>query len=353
MQSPGSTRSREVVADLVVIVGAMPRRAQWSSQAVREAAAAQHGLITAAQLAALGVPRSTIVRSIELGGMFSWVLPGVHRVDAAGALAPDQRCAAALLYAGPDAALGGVSSLERLSVPAPLLGPLDPLDRVHVVIPHARRRASHLFVQVERSVLPFVPWEAGGFPVTPAARSVIDACRRCPDEAAVRGLVLGVVQRGVTTVEALQLEHRRGQIRGSRFVRLAIEEAAAGIASPPEGDIRRALLNAGWTRLMFNVDLELLDGRFLARPDVYDPVTGTCLEVDSRAYHFGVEKWEATMERHARMTAAGLAVLHAPPSRLEHRTDEVLSEFAAAVREREGRPAPRVRVRTMNGLRAG
>ncbi|MGD9956042.1 MAG: type IV toxin-antitoxin system AbiEi family antitoxin domain-containing protein, partial [Candidatus Nanopelagicales bacterium] len=38
----------------------MPRRAEWSRDAVREVAARQLGLITSAQLMALGVPRSTV-----------------------------------------------------------------------------------------------------------------------------------------------------------------------------------------------------------------------------------------------------------------------------------------------------
>ena len=325
----------------------MPRRTSWSRSAVREAAAAQHGLITARQLAMLDVPRSTVARSVELGGMFSWVLPGVHRVDERGDLGPDQRDMATLLYAGDGAALSGVSCLRRLGTAPARLTALDPLGRVHALIAHERRRASHLFAQVERSVVPFVVRERDGFAVTSAARAVVDACRRCSDESAVRGLVLDVVQRGLTTPGALDAERRRGQIRGSRFVRLAVEEAAAGVASPPEADLRRAFLAAGWTRLLVNPDLELPDGRFLARPDVYDPETGTCLEVDSRRYHFGVDAWEATMRRHGRMTAAGLAVLHVPPSRISADVGGVVAEFTATVEARAGLPPAQARVRSV------
>ena len=38
-------------------------------------------LMKGVQLTALGVPRSTVARSDELGGMFTRVLPGVHRID--------------------------------------------------------------------------------------------------------------------------------------------------------------------------------------------------------------------------------------------------------------------------------
>jgi hypothetical protein len=329
----------------------MPRRAQWDRTAVRDLARSQHHLVTAAQLLQLGVPRSTIYQPDDVGSMFSWVLPGVHRVDGRGDLSADQRDCAALMYSGAGAALTGATKLCRVGVRA-ARHPAIQTGFVHTLIPHERRRASHGFVQVERTSVPYAVRPVHGFACVTNARAVIDACRRCTEEEAARALVFEVIQRRFSTVEALEREHHQAQIRGSRFVRRALEEVAGGARSLPEGDVRRAFIEAGWTRLVYNAVLETPEGVFIACPDVYDPETGVCLDVDSREFHFDVASWEATMARHARMTSYGLAVLHAPPSRAARDMAGVVDEVARAIRLREGHPVPPVRVRRSSPLSA-
>jgi hypothetical protein len=322
----------------------MPRPARWSRDFVLAASAQQHGLLTAAQLADLGVTRSSVSRSDRLGGMFSRVLPGVHRVDGRGPLSVDQRDRAALLYAGPDSVLTGAEVLRRRRVGSAAHPALRFQDRIHVLVPHETHRASHGFVTVERTRYLPHHWERDGLRFAALPRVVLDAVRRCTDEDAVRALIFDVVQRRLVTPESLEDERRLGQIRGSRFARLALEEVFAGIRSVPEGDVRRTFVARGWTDLLFNPRLHLRDGTFLAMPDVYHR-SGVCLEVDSREHHFAVETWESTMRRHASMTAAGLAVIHTPPSRFRREPEAVLDEFARAVDVRQGWPAPSVVVR--------
>ncbi|HSN05761.1 MAG TPA: hypothetical protein VLV82_00305, partial [Candidatus Angelobacter sp.] len=239
----------------------------------------------------------------------------------------------------------GAEVLRRYGVRAASGGGMRDLERIHVLVPHQHQRASHGFVTVERTR--FMPGfrERDGLRIAVLPRVVLDAVRRCTDEDAVRAVVFEVVQRGLATPETLDGERRRGQIRGSRFARLALEEALAGARSVPEADIRREFVARGWTELRFNPRLHLPDGRFLASPDVYDE-SGVCLEVDSREHHFAVESWEATMRRHATMTAAGLAVLHVPPSRIRDDAEGVVREFGRAIDVRRGWPTPPVRVLT-------
>lgn len=314
----------------------MPRPAQWSRDAVLAVASGQLGLITAAQLTALAVPRSTVARSDELGGMFSRVLPGVHRVDGRGALTTLQVGMATFLYAGPTGILSGAYVLRAKSVRAAAHPAFGPPDEAHILVPHDRKRVSHGFAHVERTVFMPRAWMRDGLPVAPVPRAVMDAARRCTDQEAVRDLIFEVVQRGLTTPEQIEDERRRGQKRGRRFAGLALEEVFAGARSVAEGDVRRAFESRGLLGLIYNPRLHLPDGSFLCAPDVYDPRTGTVLEVDSREHHFSVQGWEATMRRHARMTAAGLAVLHVPPSRMSAEADGVVEEFRRTQTARQG-----------------
>jgi hypothetical protein len=322
----------------------MPHPSRWSRDDVAAAASRQYGLLTAVQLAALGVTRSSISRSDRLGGMFSRVLPGVHRVDGPGPLTRDQRHQAALLYAGPASLITGAEMLRGKRIRAAEHEGFRSQDRVHALVPHETHRASHGFVTVERTRFMPAFREKDGLRYAVLPRAVMDAVRRCSNEAAVRALIFEVVQRGLVAPEALEDERRRGQIRGSRFARLALEEVLAGARSVAEGDVRHAFLARGWTDLLFNPRLHLPDGRFLACPDVYH-ASGVCLEVDSREHHFSVDSWEATMRRHAFMTAGGLAVIHTPPSRWRREPDAVIDEFGRAVDVRQGWPPPALLVR--------
>lgn len=305
----------------------MPRRAEWSKDAVRQVAARQLGLITSAQLTSLSVPRSTIAWSEQVGAMFSWVLPGVHRFEGSGPLTRDQENLASLLYGGFGSMVSGARALELYGVRAAQRRSFGGDQWGLVLVPHERKRSSREFVRIERTLWLPEPRSLGLVLAAPAARAVMDAARACTVEDDVRALIFEVVQRGITTPEALSDERIRGQIRGSRFARLALEEVFAGVRSVPEGDVRRIFESRGVTGLLYNPMLCLPDGTVLCSPDAYDPLTGTALEVDSREHHFSVQSWEATMLRHGRMTAAGLGVLHSPPSRIGRDPDGVVDEF--------------------------
>jgi hypothetical protein len=323
----------------------MPRRASWSREQVREIAVRQYGLVTASQLSELGVPASTVAwHERQVGGMFSFLLPGVHRFEPTLDVSTIQRVAGAQLYGGPQAVLSGAMQLRRRGVAAAQHPSFGPPGEVLLLVPHGSKRSSRDFVAVERTRHLPVPRPDGLLRWAPTYRAVLDAARRCTDEDAVRALIFEVVQRQMASPEALNDERIAGQKRGSRFARLALEAVFAGARSVPEGSLPPLLAKAGLGRMLLNPRLYAADGAFLASPDAYDPVTGVCLEIDSREHHFGVESWEATMRRHARMTAAGLLVIHVSPRRLRLEPEAVLAEVWAAIRSMADRPPPALRV---------
>ena len=172
----------------------MPRLST-SFAAIRATADAQLGLITAAQLAEIGVHRSTTSRR-SAGGMWTRVLPGVHLVGG-GTPSRQQRLLAALLYAGDGSVLTGTTALRGYGFRALGLAEArdDDAERpepVHVLVDHERRRLSTGFVRVERTRRDPGSVRVAGFPSAPVARAVGDAARRIPRERDVlKGVVAG------------------------------------------------------------------------------------------------------------------------------------------------------------------
>jgi hypothetical protein len=81
---------------------------------------------------------------------------------------------------------------------------------------------------------------------------------------------------------------------------------------------------------MFNP--RLFVGRdFLAAPDCWWPDAGVAAEVNSREWHLSPRDWENTLARQARMAAAGIIVLHFPPSRIYTERKEVIAEIRSAL----------------------
>jgi len=106
--------------------------------------AGREGVATHAELIAAGMAKSTIMWRIQPGGRWQRLLPGVVLMHS-GRPTGRERLLGALAYAGPDSVLTGMSALR-------LYG-LRTADsrRVHVLVPHDRRRQSHAFATVERT----------------------------------------------------------------------------------------------------------------------------------------------------------------------------------------------------------
>jgi len=56
------------------------------------------------------------------------------------------------------------------------------------------------------------------------------------------------------------------------------------------------------------------------------------VEIDSREWHFEPAAWEATMRRHARLTAAGISVIHVSPLQIRTEPSRILRDIDAALR---------------------
>jgi hypothetical protein len=128
----------------------------------------QDGAVSYQQLDALGLHRSTLAYRMWGDGPWQRLLPGVCLAQS-GPPTVQQKARAALLYAGPDAILTGCEALVRHGIDR-----VPPDADIHVLVTDGNQKSS----------------------------------RKC-------------------RLEELVAEVRDGQIRGSRFVRLALADAVA------------------------------------------------------------------------------------------------------------------------------
>lgn len=296
----------------------------------------QGDLITRSQALAAGMTEAALRHRTRVDGPWSVVLPGIYLAHT-GSLVAGQREIAAVLYAGRGCVVTGPASLQRQGVRVPLS------EFVDVLIPDSAKRQSIGFVRTHRTNrMPERPWVNDGIRWAPVARAVADVARGDLGLHVVRAVVADAVQCRKCTIEQLASELRTGPNRGSATLRAALEEAADGVASSAEGDLRKLVKGSRLPEPMYNPSL-YVDGKFLAQPDLWWRDAGVAGELDSREWHLSPELWKKTMERHAAMSAQGIIVLHFPPSRIRSDAARVIEELRSAVAAGLRRPPLAIR----------
>jgi hypothetical protein len=310
----------------------MPKRPAFDVERLRHVLHAQHQVITRRQVLLCGLPHSTVDRYIASGGPWQRLLPGVYLAHT-GAVTQDQREMAALLYAGPRSLITGSAAVRRhrLSPPGP--------DVVDVLIPWNRRRQNAGFVRVHRTRrMPDRRCGTGEVRFTKAPRAVADAARSLTRFDDVRRVVCEAVQRRACTVAELTAELRAGPVAGAGLFRDALAEIGDGVRSVAEADCRLLIVRSDLPQPMFNARLFDANGVFIATVDAWWQDAGVAAEVDSRAYHLTAEDQDHTTERHDRLVAHGILLLHFPPRRIKTDAAGVISELRSAIEKGLRRP---------------
>lgn len=216
-------------------------------------ASAQDGVVTRAQLLALGATTDWISRRVT-SNRWQRLFPGVYLTHT-GQPRWASRARAALLYAGRGAALSHASAAYRHGlVDAP--GPV-----VHVSVPHGRRlrRQRGLEIHYRRHMPPV--W--GRIPTVGPIDTVLDLAdlRETPADDVV-GLVCRAAQRNIDTEQIRIALQRRGRIRYRRLLTELLAAVSEGIESPLEYRYHRIERSHGLPRSSLQVR-EVLDGLWL------------------------------------------------------------------------------------------
>jgi hypothetical protein len=297
----------------------------------------QHGVFCLDQAERYGLSMSTVRYRIRPGGPWQRILPGVY-LTFSGTPTRDQLDMSALLYVGHGAALTGLAALRRMGVRAQSQTAID------VLVPAAYGRASLDYVRVRRTKqFPALVLVQAEIQFVMVPRAVVDATQYMTDIKDVRAVVAAAVQQGRCTTRELQGEIATRRLRDGGRLRKVLAEVTAGVRSSPEADLMHLIKRAGLPQPLFNPRL-FINGQYLARPDAWWPEVGVAVEVDSREWHLSPEDWQATMERHARMAAAGIRVLHFSPHQIRTQPQMVVAVIRQALQVSS--PAPGVTTRS-------
>lgn len=295
-------------------------------EALRQLAGRQHALVSRGQARALGVRRDVLARRLR-SGQWEPVGPRVLRLVGANATFA-QRCMAAVLDAGPGAAVCRHAAAHLWGLPGFGAGDID-VSRPRL---GSNRPSARATLHEPRYLPGHHLTVLDGVPVTTVGRTVFDLAgcshpqraERALDNALTRKLVALETMRGVA-IELL--EHGR---TGSALVRRLLEERGAGYIPPASGLEARflaVLVEAGIELPAKQVDLGA--EAWIGRVDFVDRRRRVAYEVDSDLHHTSKLDREADARRDAALRAAGYTVLRISEHDLRDRPGTVVAAVRA------------------------
>lgn len=303
-----------------------------------ELARRQHGIVTSAQLGALGLGARAAQKRAEAGRLHR-LHPGVYAVGHTS-LTMDGRRLAAVLAAGPHAALSHRSAAVVWDLRR------GPETRIELSTSDRGRTAPRgTTLHRVRGPLDCVVRDA--IPVTTVARTLLDLADVVSPQALTRAVHEAERLR---LVDMREMEAMLAEAKGRRTRRLA-----AALATRDPGPTRSRLEEV-FADLVARSDLPAprrnvhVDvGERLVEVDVLWPERRVAVELDGAESHRTRRAFEADRARDAALLAAGYRVLRLTWRRVTREPDEVRHELrrilaeAARTHPLEARPARRRR----------
>jgi hypothetical protein len=262
-------------------------------------AARQHGVVSAEELAGLGLSSDAIRNRVRAGRLHQHHR-GVYAVGHPN-LTLFGRFVAALKAVGPGAQLSHASATALFEMEA-----WDD-DRVVEVTKAGTAPGRHRGVYVHRTLVPDPPIVVHGIPVTTPARTLLDLAARLPDKRLRRLVRQAYVRDLVTHRELLATVERLRPRRGVGTLVAILQAGPVPTRSEFEDILLDLVLAEGFAPPDVNVPLHL-DGRRVI-PDLRWPAHRLCVEADGRMWHADPISVADDAERQALLEASGERVL--------------------------------------------
>jgi hypothetical protein len=293
------------------------------------------------ELAALGVGKDRVRRAVR-GGRWQEPVPGVVVLHS-GSLTRRERHLVALTWGGPDARLSHTTALvlhgARIAEPfAPrrVAGVRGDYERpedaglVQVSVPHGRHLASVGFVVVHQTRRPLGDLLVAGLRTTSAARAAIDVTLTADRRRDVDHVIADVLQKDLTHVDELIAEARAAGRLVHPWLRAALSEAALGVRSVGEADLRAVVHAAGLPEPEWGAALETARGTVWL--DAFWRRQRLAAEADGAAFHLSADDWQRDLVRQNTILGEGVRVVRFPVRRLRTQQRVCGEELWAAYR---------------------
>jgi very-short-patch-repair endonuclease len=284
-----------------------------------ELARRQHGVVTGAQLQAIGLSHDAIRRRVARGH-----LRRVHRgVYVVGPLeAPLTAATAALLACGEGAVLSGRTAAGLWGLLARADGPIEVLARRAATRPGLEVRSTSSLDARDTT-------RRQGLPVTTPARTLLDVATRLTAAQLDRAIEQAQVLHGVTERALAELLVRHRGHRGASRLRATLPRQREPDLTRSEAERRllEIVRTAGLPAPAANVRVEGIEVDALWRSQ------RLVVEVDGYAFHRTRQAFERDRRRDARLQAAGYRVLRLTWRRIVDEPLAVVAQLAALLRQ--------------------
>ena len=297
---------------------------------IARVAARSDGVLATEQCLRLGASRSWVDRQV-LSGRWQRVHVGVLVVHS-GPLGWRTRARAALVYAGPGAALSHTAAGYVHGLVA------QPPAVIDVMIPESRRVRPSRGIAIHRRR--GIVSSAGSLPSVGAADTLLDLVAACPTEDEQVALVCAAVRGGVRPRDVVEAARRRPRLRGRSTVLCLVGQVAEGVESPLERRYRRDVERAHRLPTARLQVRHRVGGRWVRADCLYEDLGVRC-ELDGELAHPGGRTAADTWRDNAVLIERAELTLR---YRWEHVAGDpcaVASQVARALRSRGWSARPR------------
>lgn len=296
----------------------------------------QHGVLTAAQAKAGGLPHETLRRRVQRG-LWQRLVPGVYALQG-GPPSRGQWLVAAQLYAGDESVLTGEAALAVHGIRLPRdrigegagFGLADGAGlcaaryRLDALVPHGKRRQSVAQLRIIRTTRIPEAMQVGVLRVAPPARSVVDTCLAAVADRrheSIDGVVTAALQDGRVQLAELDQELGKASRRHSAEIRAELVKSRAHARASAAEAFLAELDTSGPFGALRDVAI-YLGQRRVARALAVWPSRAVALMVDAPPLESST------------LTSLGFAVARVTSEQLSRDAESVLRHLREALRLR-------------------